>query len=376
MADIKLLIIAVAWTPYNHARFTAVARYLKNTELTVFFQNTEIKYRKWNAEMADASYRMVLLKNIGIPVSANTAFVCNINYTIYSEIKRLAPDRIIVMGWDSLATLTAVLYALRHNKEIVLWAESTIFENSLIRKVSLGYVKFILRYFDGYISGGTAAAEYLRLLGVRKKIEPFYNSVDVDHFVERGSLSLSEKQTIKKKIGVESRSRVILFSGRLVAIKRVDLLIKAFFEVSQRFKDIELLIAGYGPEEGRLKQMAGTYHRIHFIGHQGIDRIPEVYGISDILVLPSVSEPWGLVVNEAMACGCAIVVSDRCGCSRDIIQGNGIVVAGGELAPLVDALDRLLSSESRLSQMKEKSLEIIGSFRNQSLVRQISFFRD
>jgi len=370
----KLLIVYNDWRPYSHARFTAIAKHSKDTELTVFFQNSDVKYRKWDAEIIDSPYKMVFLKNIGIPVSANTAFICNINYNIYQEIKKYNPDRIIVAGWDSFATLAAVVYARTHNREIVLWAGSTIYEDSFIRKISLPYVKFILRFFDGFISYGTASEEYMRMLGVRKNIEHFYNSVDVDHFLTQGQLSQQEKGMLKEQIGVRNSSRVIVFSGRLVAIKCVDLLIKAFLQVNEKFQDIELLIVGYGPEEQKLKKMAGGNSRIHFLGHRGIDEIPGIYGISDILVLPSISEPWGLVVNEAMACGCAIVVSDRCGCSRDIIQGNGIVVEGGKLDPLVEALERLLSSESRLKRMKKKSVEIIRDFKLQSLVKQVSFF--
>ena len=370
----KLLIVYGVWSPYSHARFTAIAKHIKDMELTVFFQNSDVKYRKWNAEITDSPYKMVFLKNIGIPISANTAFVCNINYNIYQEIKRYNPDRIIVTGWDSLATLAAIVYAKKHGKEIILWADSTIHEDSFIRKISLLYVKFILRFFDGFISAGTASEEYLRFLGVRKNIEHFYNSVDVDHFLTQGKLSLQEKHMLKEKFGVRNSSRVIVFSGRLVAIKCVDLLIKAFLQVNEKFQDIELLIVGYGPEEQRLKKMAGGNSRIHFLGHRGIDEIPGIYGISDILVLPSISEPWGLVVNEAMACGCAIIASDRCGCSRDLIRGNGIVVEGEKLSPLVEALEQFLSSESELKRMKEKSKNIIKHFKLDLLVKRISFF--
>jgi glycosyltransferase involved in cell wall biosynthesis len=270
-------------------------------ELTVFFQSSTAKYRKWNARTTDSPYKMVFLKNFGIPISANTAFVWNINYNIYQEIKRYNPDRIIASGWDSFATLAAVVYARTHNREIVLWAGSTIYEDSFIRKISLPYVKFILRFFDGFISYGTVSEEYMRLLGVRKNIEHFYNTVDVDHFLTQGQLSTQKQRMLKEKNGVRNSSRVIVFSGRLVAIKCADLLIKAFLQVNEKFQDIELLIVGYGPEEQRLKKMAGENGSIHFLGHRGIDEIPGIYGISDILVLPSISEPWGLVVNEGGA---------------------------------------------------------------------------
>ena len=110
--------------------------------------------------------------------------------------------------------------------------------------------------------------------------------------------------------------------------------------------------------------------------YAGIDEIPKLYGISDILVLPSISEPWGLVVNEAMACGCAIIVSDKCGCAKDLVQGNGIIVEAGNLISLVEALRELLSSEERLNQLKQESLKVIQHFRPETLVKTISFFQN
>ncbi|MBL7113822.1 MAG: glycosyltransferase family 4 protein [Bacteroidales bacterium] len=372
----RLLIIETVWSPYSHARFTAIAKHIGEMELTVFFQNSDVKYRKWDTEIADSSYKMIFLKNIGIPISANTAFVCNINYNIYQEIKKYNPDRIIATGWDSFATLAAIVYAKMHGKEIILWTESTIHEDSFIRKISMLYVRFILRFFNGFISAGTAAEEYLRFLGGRKRIERFYNSVDADFFSTHGRLTSGEKRHVRERIGIGHDSKVIMFSGRLVAIKCPDLLIKAFFIVKREFPKMELLVVGYGPEEQKLKKMAGVNSGIHFLGHQGIDEIPKLYGISDILVLPSISEPWGLVVNEAMACGCAIIVSDKCGCAKDLIQGNGIIVESGSLDSLIEALKEVLSSEERLNQLKQESLKVIQHFRPETLVKTISFFQN
>jgi len=370
----KLLIITSIWTPYSHARFTAIAKVASNKELVVFFQNPDSKHRKWKAEEKKGSYKMVFLRNIGIPISSNTAFTLNFNYDVYKQIRKCNPDRIVADGWDSFATLAALVYAKRYRREIILRCESTIHENTLIRKISMPYVRFILCFFNGFISAGTAAEEYLRFLGARKRIERFYNTADVDFFSRHGRLSFSEKQNVREKIGIGHDSKVIMFSGRLVAIKCVDLLIKAFLLVKKEFPKTELLVAGYGPEEQKLKKMAGVNSGIHFLGHQGIDEIPRLYSISDILILPSISEPWGLVVNEAMACGCAIIVSDKCGCAKDLIKGNGIIVEGGNLDSLVEALRELLSSEEKLGQMENRSLKVIQDFRLENLVKEISFF--
>lgn len=370
----KLLIISSIWTPYSDARFTAIAEN-NNIELIIFFQNPGSRHRKWKVAKEESSYRMVFLRNIGVPISSNTAFTFNFNYDVHKEIRKCNPARIVADGWDSFATLAALVYAKQYGKEIILRCESTIHEVSLIRKISIPYVKFVLRFFNGFISTGTAAEEYLRFLGVRKRIERFYNTVDIDFFSRHGRLSFSERQHVKERIGIRHDSKVIMFSGRLVAIKCVDLLIKAFFIVKKEFPQTELLVVGYGPEEQKLQKMAGVNSGIHFLGHQGIDEIPRLYGISDILVLPSISEPWGLVVNEAMACGCAIIVSDKCGCAKDLVQGNGIIVEGGSLNALIEALRELLSSEKRLNRSKQNSLKKIQHFRPEILVKTISFFQ-
>jgi len=370
----KLLIITSIWTPYSHARFTAIAEN-SNIDLIVFFQNPGSKHRKWKVAEENGPYKSKFLRNIGIPISSNTAFTFNFNYDVYKNMQKCKPDLILTDGWDSFATLAALIYARLYGKEIVLICESTIHEDSLIRKISIPYVRFILRFFNGFISTGTASEEYLRFLGVGKRVERFYNTVDVDFFSQHGRLGLSEKQHVRERIGIGHDSKVIMFSGRLVAIKCVHLLIKAFLMVKKEFPKTTLLVAGYGPEEQKLKKMAGVNSGINFLGHQGIDKIPKLYGISDILVLPSISETWGAVVNEAMACGCAIIVSDKCGCAKDLIQENGVIVKGGSLDSLIKALRELLSSEERLNQMKSKSLKVIQRFRLENLVKEVSFFQ-
>jgi len=272
----RLLIITSIWTPYSGARFAAIAEN-ENIELIVFFQNPGSRHRKWKVAKAKSSYRMVFLRNIGIPISSNTAFTFNFNYNVYKEIRKCNPHCIVADGWDSFATLAAIVYAKQYGKEIVLRCESTMHEGSLIRTISMPYVRFILRFFDGFISAGTATEAYLRSLGIRKRIERFYNSADIDFFSRHGRLPLSEKRHVKERLGIGHHSRVIMFSGRLVAIKCPDLLIKAFIRVQKEFHNTELLVVGYGPEEQKLKKMAGAANGIHFLGHQDIDEIPRLF---------------------------------------------------------------------------------------------------
>lgn len=371
----KLLFIQVMWTPYNHARFSSIASECPGWNLHVFYQTTGNSYRRWRAEEREDRYGQVFLKHVRVPLRPDQAFSLNINYNVFSELEKCDPDRVIVTGWDSPATLAALLYCKRRGKEIILYSDSTVHEKSYRRRIFKPYVRILVRFFDGFLSGGTAATEYLRDLGVRGNIEPFYNTVDVDHFMKRGLLSGPERKRERLRLGLDPASGVLIFSGRLVPIKKVDMLIDAFHALQREKENLHLLIAGYGPEEARLKRLARGNARIRFLGHCDVNEIPRLYGISDVLVLPSVEEPWGLVVNEAMACGCAVAVSDRCGSSRDLVSGNGLVFEGGNPDALGGALRSVLESGKRLRDMRRKSVEIIRRFRPQDLVGAVSYFR-
>jgi len=371
----KLLFIQVLWTPYNHARFKAIAEECGNWDLHVFYQNPGSSYRKWDEKEKPGLYHALFLKNIGIPLRANQAYTLNINYTIYFELMKCRPDRVIISGWDSPATLFALSYCKLNRKEIILYSDSTVHEKSLPRLFFKPYVKKLIRQFDGFISGGTAASDYLKDLGATKRIDPFYNTVDVDYFMKEGRLRKNRIREVKSRMGIGPDSKVLMFCGRLVSIKHVDRLIGAYKKLRKERQDLHLVVVGYGTEMERLQRMARELPDVHFLGHKAVNEIPALYAMADVLVLPSIEEPWGLVVNEAMACRCAVVVSDRCGCSRDLISGNGAVFEGGKQEALTEALRLVLRSDTELEAMKEKSLEIIGRFRPQDLVRHVSFFK-
>jgi glycosyltransferase involved in cell wall biosynthesis len=371
----KLLFIQVMWTPYNHARFSAIASECPGWDLHVFYQSTGSPYRRWRPEEKEDRYRRVFLKHVRIPLRREQAFSLNINYDILRELKACDPDRVIVSGWDSPSTPAALAYCKRHGKEIILYSDSTVHEKSFRRTMFKPYVRTLIRFFDGFLSGGTAATEYLRDLGASGNIEPFYNTVDVDHFMRHGLLSEADRKKERIRLGLDPASGVLIFSGRLVSIKKVDMLIGAFRTLQREKENVNLLIAGYGPGEAGLRNLARGNAGIRFLGHRDVDEIPRLYGISDVLVLPSIEEPWGLVVNEAMACGCAVVVSDRCGSSRDLVSGNGLVFEGGNPDALRGALRSVFESRRRLDEMRGKSLEIIRRFRPRDLVRTISYFR-
>ena len=103
---------------------------------------------------------------------------------------------------------------------------------------------------------------------------------------------------------------------------------------------------------------------MHLLGHVDYFTLPTVYAQADAYLQPSLSEPWGLAVNEAMACGLPVVVSDRCGCREDLVRANvnGFTFDPTNHESLVTALERLLASRSRWPEMGRASREIIAGW--------------
>jgi glycosyltransferase involved in cell wall biosynthesis len=162
----------------------------------------------------------------------------------------------------------------------------------------------------------------------------------------------------KASLGLAGKN-VVLYVGYFVARKGVDLLIQAFQKVADE-NDV-LALVGSGPEEKHLKDLAQGDRRILFPGYCEGAVKTSWYAAADLFVLPTRHDPWGLVVNEAMAFGTPIVVTDAAGCA-ELVQGNGLIVPASNVELLADALKRLLTNDSLRREMGQQSLPIISAY--------------
>ena len=235
------------------------------------------------------------------------------------------PDAIVVGGWNQPAMWSA--RTLR--RPAFVWVESTLRDERRGSKAADLVKRAFLRTAAGAIVPGAASAAYVRSLGVPEdRIHLAPNAVDTSIF------------------DVEPQPHdgcVFLYVGRLDPEKNVDVLLAAFEDVPG-----ELLVAGAGSEEQRLRSLAGD--RVRFLGSLDRDQLPDVYAAADVLVLPSRSEPWGMVLNEAATAGLALVATDAVGAAHDLIEegGNGYRVRVDDPAALAEAMRRVSPDVTRL----------------------------
>jgi glycosyltransferase involved in cell wall biosynthesis len=123
------------------------------------------------------------------------------------------------------------------------------------------------------------------------------------------------------------------------------------------------VIAGAGEERAALEALARGESRVVFAGAVAPEQLPAYYAMADALVLPASREPWGLVVNEAMASGLAVIAHRHCGAALDLIgEDNGVLLDGFEVAELAAAMRSMLNDEARMRSMKYNSREKIKNW--------------
>jgi glycosyltransferase involved in cell wall biosynthesis len=218
-----------------------------------------------------------------------------------------------------------------------------------------------------FLPAGSRQAEYLRHYKVSKeRIRLGMMTSDVKRILAFSSqFTETEKEAALRRYGIEDSGRTrFLFLGRLQPHKGLGNLMNAFHQLAKRRNDVDLLIAGSGPLENWVRDMAARNTRIHYLGHLRGEKVWEAYALANVFVLPSHFEPWGLVVNEAMAAGLPVIVSDRVGCIDDLVGDNvsGLVVKAESATSLLQAMDRLAADALLRQKMAGEARRTIAGW--------------
>jgi glycosyltransferase involved in cell wall biosynthesis len=175
----------------------------------------------------------------------------------------------------------------------------------------------------------------------------------------------------RRELGIAETATVFLFAGKFESVKNPEILINAFLKISKTNNNIHLIMLGNGTLDSKLKlifdkQFDNSHIKstnISFVPFQNQSAMPTVYRLCDVFILPSISETWGLAVNEAMACGKPVIVSDKCGCAQElVVEGvNGYTFKSGSAADLISKM-QLMLDRTDLKSMGESSKQIISTF--------------
>jgi glycosyltransferase involved in cell wall biosynthesis len=267
-------------------------------------------------------------------------------------------DAVCLGGYYFREAWTVLLAAKRRGIPVILCTDAHSLESRRAKSmVALAFKKRIVgrifRMAAAVITSSSNAGIFLQSIGVPSE-RIFMGRSVVDNTWWMDHAAQVDRAAIRLELNLPANSQVVLYCAKLQSWKRPGDLLEAFSRAN--VLDSYLIFAGDGPLRATLEQRArdlGITDRVRFLGFVNQTALPGVYVASDLLVLPSDYEPFGLVVNEAMLCSRPVVVSDRIGARYDLVREGetGSVFPCGDVAALAETLRSLLSDRSRLDQM-------------------------
>lgn len=286
------------------------------------------------------------------------------------ELGRLIASRtysaVVVNGWHFKSAWRTIFACWWNRIPVLVRSDSHLRGPMTLKKWSKWplYRSFI-PHIDGCLAAGSWSSDYFEKYGASiDHIFRIPHCVDNRRFEQQMIRLRPEREQLRRQWEIPTDATVYLFAGKFIPVKRPSDFVDAIGRSSSAWPRIVGLMAGDGPLRGQCENQARSAGApVRFAGFLNQSRIAEAYAVADALVLPSTTETWGLVVNEAMACGLPCIVSDLVGCGPDVIDRGvtGDVHAMGD----VEALSQLMvqyADPARLAAMGQEAKRKIGSY--------------
>lgn len=290
------------------------------------------------------------------------------SWRLFSVFWQYRPDVLNLTGYYDPATWLLILCSKLLGIKVVMSNESTASDQRRnVWKERLKHI--IVKSCDAFFCFGSRASAYMQALGANPKDILVKNAAVVDNDSIRNKYLAALPNRAKELTALSAPTKNFIFVGRLVEVKNLFKCLEAFglavkpLSTEQRWG---FLLIG----EGELREVLEVYTQdkhipnVHFLGGKSSEQIPAALTLGDVLVLSSTSETWGLVVNEAMACGLPVLVSERCGCATDLVVNseNGFVFDPENVDELATLMTQFMANTYDLTTFGHRSTQLVQRF--------------
>lgn len=291
---------------------------------------------------------------------------------LWKKLNELNPAVLLIPGYYTAPAIAAACWGRLHGCTTVLMTETTEGDHRRVWWKETLKQTLLRSLFGWAIAGGRPHRRYLETLGFpRRRIASMYDVVDNEFFAAESAAWRSRER------GSDLPSDYFLYVGRLAPEKNVDGLLNSFAAYRRQGGNWSLVLVGDGPLAAHLRQRAKEpvlAGYVSFAGHRNTAETARYYAGARCFVLPSTREPWGLVVNEAMAASLPVLVSERCGCAEDLVNHgcNGFVFNPAHAAELTVAMwemERMPAAQRE--SFGQESLRIIGRYSPQAWAEEV-----
>lgn len=329
---------------------------------------------EWDLPLLEG-YEHELVKNCSTDPGTHHFFGLS-NPNLLRKIDDWSPDCLLVYGWAWYSNLSALVHY--KGKLPILFRGDSIVESSSRRGLAKSLRWVVLRQvykrIDYALSPGQRHSEYLFKCGLTSdKILSWPHSIDVERFARQ--CWSEEAQTLRRRYGFTDDTVVLGFFGKLVERKNCRILLDAYEIICKREKSkFALCFVGDGPQREELERRARDLPSVVFVGFQNQTSMPAFYKMTDLVVLPSIRDTWGLVVNEALASGIPVVVSDRVGCAPDLVAGRayGRVFRHDSASDLAEKISSLPATRRGLRAVGSSAVNVTRAFRAEAVAERLA----
>jgi len=386
---LRVAILFDNFGPYHLARLKAASGV--SELLAVEFGSSSAEY-DWKASEAAGLKRIAL----NVHGSSKSLSPQEFQSRLYKILDDFGPDAVVVPGWGYRGALLALQWSLVRKVPAIVMSESTEWDD--VRKPIKEWVKRrIIELCSAALVGGTPHRDYMEELGMpSNRILLGYDAIDNDYF-ETKTDEVQNSGFKYQASGFALSKPYFLASARFIPKKNLFRLLKAYARYREEVKSKKLKVEGEtGAREGskpstldprpstvaqpwplvllgdgdlraeleQLRSELGLEDCVQMPGFKQYEELPSYYANAGAFIHASTTEQWGLVVNEAMASGLPVLVSNRCGCARDLVRDgeNGWSFDPANEEQMADLMLRISSDEERRQEMGARSREIIANW--------------
>jgi 1,2-diacylglycerol 3-alpha-glucosyltransferase len=370
---VRIAVIFHRFGPYHCARLKATARCCDLAAIEVAAETQEYA---WSPVKGTENYSRLTLFPSG---DTRTMSARQISERVENALRSCNPDAVAIPGWSDNAAVAALRWCSATTTPAILMSETTALDKprapwreSIKRR--------IVDLYSTALVGGERQVDYLIRLGMRReRIFTGYDVVDNEYFRQKaeevrgpafaGLRPGSQGLAVRQKYGLPEN--YFLASARFIEKKNLPTLIRSYARYRQLAANTDnrpwdLVLLGDGPLRATLNSQLSTlslHHSVLLPGFKQYEELPVYYGLANAFVHASTTEQWGLVVNEAIASGLPVIVSNRCGCVPELVEGNGFTFDPNNEHELASRLFEMASlSDNEHKRFENASRRIAANF--------------
>lgn len=359
MSKVKVGLVHATIGPYRHPLFEKLSN---EVDLIVYYCSANCGSRKWDLWPRNYDYKYKILSRIPFKTSIGGQ---SLNPSIITELILNKPQVLILSDYTDPTTWLALAVAKLLKIPLIYWTEGTKEPQSILGKISRPLRALLTKKSGSIIVPGRLSKNYVIGLGADpKKVFIAPNTIDNDLFIKVSDEYRERKDQLKAELGFKAKI-LILYVGRLCEQKGIVFLLEAYRKLKSKSDNSALIIVGYGEFYDELRKMCLEMKIKDDVTLTGPianhEKLVRYYSISDVFVLPTLSDVWGFVINEAMACGLPVVATRASQAAQDMVRSgeNGYIIKEADPKELYTVLKNLALDPKKREKMGKRSREIV-----------------